>query len=87
MRAGETKILRKLEAIASQVELLAEDFEAMSDDELRHQTAQVKERYAQGETLDDLAAEAFAAVREAAYRTLGQRPFHVQRSGRAAMHL
>ncbi|HEX3897766.1 MAG TPA: preprotein translocase subunit SecA [Mycobacteriales bacterium] len=87
MRAGETKILRKLEATASQVELLAEDFEAMSDDELRDQTAQFKARYADGESLDDLAAEAFGVVREAARRTLGQFPFHVQVMGAAAMHL
>jgi preprotein translocase subunit SecA len=87
MRAGETKILRKLEAIAAQVELLADDFSAMSDEELRDQTEQFRARYAEGETLDDMAAEAFAVVREAATRTLGQRPFHVQLMGGAALHL
>jgi preprotein translocase subunit SecA len=87
MRAGETRILRRLEAIASQVELLADDFHAMSDDELRAQTEEFKKRYADGESLDDLTVEAFAVVREAATRTLGQRPFHVQLMGAAALHL
>ncbi|HVT20796.1 MAG TPA: preprotein translocase subunit SecA [Mycobacteriales bacterium] len=87
MRAGETKILRRLEVIADQVELLADDFHAMSDDELRGQTEQFKARYAEGESLDDLMVEAFAVVREAATRTLGQRPFHVQLMGGAALHL
>jgi preprotein translocase subunit SecA len=87
MRAGETKILRRLESIASQVELLAEDYQAMSDDELRGQTEEFKKRYADGESLDDLMVEAFAVVREAATRTLEQRPFHVQIMGAAALHL
>jgi preprotein translocase subunit SecA len=87
LRAGETKILRRLESIASQVELLADDFHAMSDDELRGQTAEFKARYAEGESLEDLMVEAFAVVREAATRTLGQRPFHVQLMGAAALHL
>ncbi|MGN6474106.1 MAG: preprotein translocase subunit SecA [Mycobacteriales bacterium] len=87
MRAGETKILRRLESIADQVELLAEDFNGMSDEELRAQTAEFKTRYAEGESLDDLMVEAFAVVREAATRTLGQRPFHVQIMGAAALHL
>ncbi len=87
MRAGETKILRRLEAVADQVELLAEDFHAMSDDELRGQTQELRSRYSEGESLDDLMVEAFAVVREAATRTLGQRPFHVQIMGAAALHL
>ncbi|HWC34926.1 MAG TPA: preprotein translocase subunit SecA [Mycobacteriales bacterium] len=87
MRAGETRILRRLEAIADQVELLADDYHAMSDEELRGQTDEFKARYADGESLDDLTVEAFAVVREAAVRTLGQRPFHVQIMGAAALHL
>ncbi|HVS68042.1 MAG TPA: preprotein translocase subunit SecA [Mycobacteriales bacterium] len=87
MRAGETRILRRLEATAEQVELLADDFKAMSDDELRGQTEEFKKRYAEGESLDDLMVEAFAVVREAATRTLEQRPFHVQLMGAAALHL
>ena len=60
---------------------------AMSDDELRGQTAAFKERIAKGETTDDLLVEAFAVVREAAKRTLGQRHFDVQLMGGAALHL
>jgi preprotein translocase subunit SecA len=87
MRAGETRIVRKLEVIAHQVTALDEDYRAQSDAELRAHTEQFKERYAEGETLDDLMVEAFAVVREAARRTLGQRPFDVQVMGAAALHL
>ncbi|HVV77864.1 MAG TPA: preprotein translocase subunit SecA [Mycobacteriales bacterium] len=87
MRAGETRILRRLEATADQVELLADDYKAMSDDELRGQTEEFKKRYTEGESLDDLMTEAFAVVREAATRTLEQRPFKVQIMGAAALHL
>ena len=59
----------------------------MSDDELRALTAQYKERVDNGEPLDDLLAESFATVREAARRTLGQRHFDVQIMGGAALHL
>src|SRR6201994_880979 len=59
----------------------------MSDAELRALTDEFRERYADGETLDDLLPEAFAAVREAAKRTLGQRAFDVQLMGSAALHL
>ncbi|MBV9486584.1 MAG: preprotein translocase subunit SecA [Frankiaceae bacterium] len=87
MRAGETRIVRRLEAIADQVAAIDDDIVAMSDDELKAQTEQFKARYAEGETLDDLMVEAFAVVREAARRTLGQRPFDVQMMGAAALHL
>jgi preprotein translocase subunit SecA len=87
MRAGETRIVRKLEVIASQVATLDEDYRGLSDDELRAHTDEFKQRYAEGETLDDLMVEAFAVVREAARRTLGQRPFDVQVMGAAALHL
>jgi preprotein translocase subunit SecA len=87
MRAGETRILRKLEAVAHQVSDLEEHYVDLSDDELRAQTDEFKQRYAEGESLDDLMAEAFAVVREASSRTLGQRPFDVQVMGSAAIHL
>ena len=86
LRAGEGRQLRKLDHIASQVDALEEDFKALSDDELRAKTAEFKERLAQGETLDDLQVEAFATVREAAWRVLRLRPFHVQVMGGAALH-
>lgn len=87
MRAGEGKILRKLHRIADQVNSIEEDFTALSDAELRALTAEYKERYADGEALDDLLPEAFATVREAAKRTLGQRHYDVQMMGGAALHL
>src|SRR5664279_566139 len=78
MRAGEGKIIRQLKAVSDQVNSIEPDFEALSDAELRAQTDEFKERYADGQTLDDLMPEAFATVREAARRTLGQRHFDVQ---------
>ena len=87
LRAGEGKILKQLQAIAAQVNSLEDDFKAMSDDELRGMTAEFRDRVAAGESLDDLMPEAFATVREAARRVLGQRHFDVQLMGGAALHL
>ena len=87
LRIGEGKILRQLEAIAKAVNAIEDDFVAMSDAELRGMTDEFKERLAKGETLDDLMPEAFATVREAAKRVLGQRHFDVQIMGGAALHL
>jgi preprotein translocase subunit SecA len=86
LRAGEGRILRRLKRIADQVNSIEEDFAALSDAELRGLTEQFRQRYVEGETLDDLLPEAFAAVREAASRTLGQRHFDVQIMGGAALH-
>ncbi|WP_340561136.1 preprotein translocase subunit SecA [Streptomyces sp. GSL17-111] len=87
MRAGEGKILRKLHRIADQVNSIEEDFLDLSDAELRALTDEYKERFADGESLDDLLPEAFATVREAAKRVLGQRHYDVQLMGGAALHL
>ncbi|MEY9991788.1 preprotein translocase subunit SecA [Streptomyces sp. V4I8] len=87
MRAGEGKILRKLHRIADQVNSIEEDFVDLSDAELRSLTDEYKQRYADGESLDDLLPEAFATVREAAKRVLGQRHYDVQIMGGAALHL
>ena len=87
LRAGEGKILRTLESLSAQVNLLEEHYVALSDDELRNLTADFKNRIVNGETLDDLLPEAFAAVREASKRTLGQRHYDVQLMGGAALHL
>ena len=73
--------------IADQVNAIEDDFVALSDAELRALTDEFRERLADGETLDDLLPEAFATVREAAKRTLGQRHFDVQIMGGAALHL
>jgi preprotein translocase subunit SecA len=86
LRTGEGKTLRQLRRIADQVNSIEEDFTAHSDAELRAMTDEFRERYAAGESLDDLLPEAFAAVREAARRTLGQRHFDVQIMGGAALH-
>ena len=87
LRAGEGKTLRTLESIARQVNAIEDDFVAMSDEELRALTGEYRARLEQGETLDDLLPEAFATVREAARRTLGQRHYDVQLMGGAALHL
>jgi preprotein translocase subunit SecA len=87
LRIGEGKILRELEAIAKAVNAIEDDFVAMTDDELRGQTAEFRERLDKGESLDDIMPEAFATVREAARRVLGQRHYDVQLLGGAALHL
>ncbi|HAN71521.1 MAG TPA: preprotein translocase subunit SecA, partial [Actinobacteria bacterium] len=87
LRAGEGKILRKLEGIVKAVNAIEEDFVHLTDEELRALTDEYRERLAAGETLDDLLPEAFATVREAAKRTLGQRHYDVQLMGGAALHL
>ncbi|GAA2725954.1 preprotein translocase subunit SecA [Cellulomonas aerilata] len=87
LRFGEGRIVKKLSGLAAQVNALEDSFTALSDTELREETDRFKARLAEGETLDDLLPEAFAAVREAARRTLGQRHFDVQLMGGAALHL
>ena len=87
LRIGEGKILRQLEGISQAVNAIEDDFVAMSDAELQGMTDEFRERLAKGETLDDLMPEAFATVREAARRVLGQRHFDVQIMGGAALHL
>ena len=87
LRAGEGKTLRTLEGITKQVNAIEEDFLAMTDEELKALTPEYRKRLADGETLDDLLPEAFATVREAARRTLGQRHYDVQIMGGAALHL
>ncbi|CCH76023.1 translocase binding subunit (ATPase) [Nostocoides japonicum T1-X7] len=87
LRAGEGRIIKKLEGIAAQVNAVEEDFEALSDAELRAETDTFKARLADGATLDDILPEAFAAVREASKRTLGKRHFDVQIMGGAALHM
>ena len=78
--------LKRLEKIADKVEALATQTEQLSDEQLTAKTVEFKERIAKGETLDELQAEAFAVVREAARRVLGMYPFRVQLIGAAALH-
>src|SRR3954447_17101453 len=87
LRAGEGKQVRRLAAIASHIETLEDDYVDLTDAELRALTDTFKERLGDGETLDDLLPEAYAVVREAARRTLGQFHYHVQLMGGAALHL
>ena len=86
LRAGEGRMLRKLDRLASQVDALQEDFEALTDEELQAKTQEFKDRLEEGETLDDILVEAFATVREASWRILRMRPFHVQVMGGIALH-
>lgn len=87
LRAGEGKLVRRLSKIADAVESYADETGALSDAELRAKTDEFKARYADGESLDAMLPEAFAVVREAATRTLGQRHYRVQLMGGAALHL
>jgi preprotein translocase subunit SecA len=87
LRAGETKLVKRLAKYADHIESLEPEFEALTDAELRAKTEEFRKRYADGESLDDLMFEAFATAREAARRTLGQRAFKVQLMGGAALHL
>ncbi|MEK4228450.1 preprotein translocase subunit SecA [Solibacillus sp. FSL H8-0538] len=80
------KELKKLEKIADQVEALAGKMEALSDEALQSKTAEFKERYLKGETVDQLLPEAFAVAREASRRVLGMYPFRVQIMGAASLN-
>jgi preprotein translocase subunit SecA len=87
LRTGDKKTLKTLRNYADAINVLEDEYRGMTDAELRGETDRFKERYADGESLDDLLPEAFAAVREAAGRTLGMRHFDVQMMGGAALHL
>ncbi|MDO5710207.1 MAG: preprotein translocase subunit SecA [Micrococcales bacterium] len=87
LRAGEGRVVKRLEGIANQVNAIEDDLAKLTDAELRGETDIFKERLADGETLDRLLPEAFAAVREASKRTIGKRHFDVQVMGGAALHM
>jgi len=87
LRVGEGRTLRRLQRYAEAINHLEDDFTGLTDEELKNETVELRERYSSGESLDDLLPEAFAAVREAAKRTLGLRHFDVQLMGGAALHL
>ena len=80
------KELKKIAPIVDKIEALDSDMQALSDEELRAKTTEFKERLANGETLDDLLVEAFAVVREAAYRVLGIKHYRVQLIGGVVLH-
>ena len=86
LHIGEGRQLKKLEVIARQVNFLEDEYTGMSDEDLRGQTGDLKQRYENGESLDSLLPEAFATVREASTRVLDKRHFDVQIMGGAALH-
>ncbi len=86
LRAGEGKKLKALQGLVPEINALEAATKALSDDALRAKTAEFRQRLERGETLDDLLVEAFAVVREAAQRVIGQRHFDVQLMGGAALH-
>ncbi len=86
LRAGEGRAVKELAKIAVLVNQFEGKISELTDEQLRNQTLIFKERIAKGETLDSLLPEAFATVREAAKRTLGQRHYDVQLMGGAALH-
>ena len=87
LRAGEGRAVRNLEKVASEVNGWEASISALSDEDLAYLTENFKVRLAAGEELDAILPEAFAVVREAAKRTLGQRHYDVQIMGGAALHL
>ena len=87
LRTGDKKTLKKLRNYADAINVLEDEFRQLTDADLRAETEKLKKRHADGETLDELLPEAFAAVREASARTLGLRHFDVQLMGGAALHL
>src|SRR5579875_1677250 len=86
LRIGEGKKLRALQSLVPDINALEPELEALSDEDLAHKTVEFKQRLANGEDLNDLLVEAFAVVREAGKRTIGQRHFDVQLMGGAALH-
>jgi preprotein translocase subunit SecA len=86
LRAGEGRKVRRLAELVPMVNELEPVVEALSDQDLAHRTVEFRERLDRGESLDDLLVDAFATVREAAWRILGQRHFDVQLMGGMALH-
>src|SRR5690625_854952 len=83
---NDKKVLKELEKKAIQIEGLADEMAALSDGDLKSKTEEFKKRYQEGETLDELLVEAYAAIREGAKRVLGLYPFRVQLMGGIALH-
>ncbi len=84
--SANTRFLGRLEKSVAAINALEPEIEKLSDEELRARTDWLRQRHADGEDLDDLLVDAFATVREAAKRTLGQRHFDVQLSGGMVLH-
>ena len=87
LRTGEGQKLKALEGLVPHIGGLEPEIQALSDEELQARTPALRERLANGADLNDLLAEAFAVMREAAWRVIGQRHYDVQLMGGAALHL
>ncbi|MCY3785598.1 MAG: preprotein translocase subunit SecA, partial [bacterium] len=87
LRTGEGQKLKALEGLVPHIGVLEPEMRALSDEELQARTPALRERLANGADLNDLLAEAFAVVREASWRVIGQRHYDVQLMGGAALHL
>ncbi len=86
LRSGEGKKLKLLQDLVPDINELEQDFQKLSDEDLRAKTSEFKSRVSQGEGVNSLIIEAFAVVREASKRVLGQRHYDVQLIGGAALH-
>src|SRR3954451_11749534 len=86
LRVGESKKFKEFERKVSRIGDFEPELELESDDEVRERYAELRTRYDNGESLDDLLPESFALTREAAKRTLGQRHFDVQLIGGMVLH-
>ena len=78
--------IKRITSTVDKIEDLADKYSALTDEELSAVTGELKDRLKNGETLDDILPDAFAAVREAADRVLGKRPFRVQLMGGIILH-
>jgi len=83
---SDKRTIRRLDKLANKVEAYADEYGKLSDADLQAKTPEFRERYKEGESLDDLLPEAFAAAREGAKRVLGLYPFHVQILGGIVLH-
>jgi preprotein translocase subunit SecA len=86
LRVGEGRMVKRLKHIADHVSSLSSEVEDLTDEQLRAKTDEFRSRYRDGESLDELLPEAFAVAREASWRVIDQRHFHVQIMGGAALH-
>ncbi|MBR6007239.1 MAG: preprotein translocase subunit SecA, partial [Clostridia bacterium] len=78
--------IKKIMPLVKKINAFEPDIQKLTNEQLRHKTAEFRERLKKGETLDDLLPEAFAVVREAAVRTIGQRHYDVQLIGGIILH-
>lgn len=87
LRIGEGRTVKRLASLADEVIALDEEYTALTDAELQAKTAEFQQRYAEGESLDELLLEAFATAREASWRVLNQKHYKVQIMGGGALHI